>query len=99
MPLLFVFQPFTAPTIVPFIRYLCRKGYIARIGKIEITIVAFLRLWVGIPVETPSPNCPARSLASEIMFLITYCIVYRLECSESIYSKQGIHIFHAPTKP
>lgn len=37
-----VFQPLTAPIIIPFTKYFCKNGYIAIIGNMEIIIVAIL---------------------------------------------------------
>ena len=37
-----LFQPFSAPTITPFAKNRCRKGYSTRIGTQEMTINAYL---------------------------------------------------------
>ena len=34
--------PLTAPTITPFVKYFCNRGYTSRIGTMEIMITAYL---------------------------------------------------------
>ena len=39
--------PFTEPTIIPFTKYFCKKGYTTRIGSVEATMVAVFSDMVG----------------------------------------------------
>jgi len=52
-------QPFTAPTVIPRMKYFCTNGYRNTIGPMATTVMASLKLSDGLSITSRSSSEPA----------------------------------------
>ena len=60
-------QPFTEPTVNPFTKYFCRKGYRMMMGRVEVMMTADLMemamvVLSALPAASPSMDVPLTML-------------------------------------